>query len=62
MPSMRREASIFDEENFMRSAFLCAAAFLAAAGAGPAVAADLAVRPLQQPLAPPPYVPDWAGF
>lgn len=49
----------------MRNRFLCAAAFIAA-GAGPAAAADLAVRPpLQQQLpivAAPNYAPDWAGF
>jgi outer membrane immunogenic protein len=48
----------------MRSEFLCAAALLAAAGAGPAAAADIAaVRPVvQQPVASPPHVPEWVGF
>jgi opacity protein-like surface antigen len=48
----------------MRSEFSCAAGLLAAAGAGPAVAADLAVRPplLQPVAAAPAYVPEWAGF
>jgi outer membrane immunogenic protein len=50
------------KEDQMRNHFMCAV--VAAAVAGPAVAADVAVRPqYQQPVvAPAPYVPDWAGF
>jgi opacity protein-like surface antigen len=51
-------------ENFMRSEFLCVTAFLAAAGPGRVMAADMAVGPLRQsPVATaPPYIPGWAGF
>jgi outer membrane immunogenic protein len=54
-------------EDFMRNRFLCAAALLAAAaGIGPALAADIPARPgagaLPVGVQPAPYVSDWTGF
>jgi outer membrane immunogenic protein len=55
-------------EDFMRNRFLCAAALLAAAaGAAPALAADIPARPggvavLPVGTPPAPYAPDWTGF
>ena len=48
----------------MRGKFFCSIGLLAsvAAGAGPAVAADMPVRPAPPVAALPAVVPDWVGF